>query len=141
MKRACNCVMIRVDSTRTSAKITPVQGYNKVCAGSNPLSVFTIFRFAAYLNQLQDATVLFGLAPCGTIFSFLCWKPQALPSPCSRWDCFSASLPTISGYLSPDHTSCMERGVSSAVAASRAPAHTCLSMLRHDFNIIIFARL
>jgi hypothetical protein len=39
---------------------------------------------------------------------------------------FSASLPTISGYLSPDHISCMEGGVSSAVAAYRAPAHMLL---------------
>jgi len=36
---------------------------------------------------------------------------------------FSVPLPTISGYLSPDHISCMEGGVSSAVAACRAPAH------------------
>jgi hypothetical protein len=36
---------------------------------------------------------------------------------------FSAPLPTISDYLSPDHISCMEGGVSSAVAACRAPAH------------------
>jgi len=28
---------------------------------------------------------------------------------------FSAPLPTISGYPSPDHISCMEGGVSSAV--------------------------
>jgi len=33
-------------------------------------------------------------------------------------------LPIISDYPSPDHISCMEGGVSSAVAASRAPAHT-----------------
>jgi len=32
-------------------------------------------------------------------------------------------LPIISDYLSPDHISCMEGGVSSAVAACRAPAH------------------
>jgi hypothetical protein len=37
---------------------------------------------------------------------------------------FSAPLPTISDYLSPDHISCLEGGVSSAVAAFRAPAHT-----------------
>jgi len=36
---------------------------------------------------------------------------------------FSVPLPTISDYLSPDHISCMEGGVSSAVAACRAPAH------------------
>jgi len=36
----------------------------------------------------------------------------------------SSSLPIISDYPSPDHISCMEGGVSSAVAASRAPAHT-----------------
>jgi len=36
---------------------------------------------------------------------------------------FSAPLPTISDYLSPDHISCLEGGVSSAVAACRAPAH------------------
>jgi len=36
---------------------------------------------------------------------------------------FSVPLPIISDYLSPDHISCMEGGVSSAVAACRAPAH------------------
>jgi hypothetical protein len=37
---------------------------------------------------------------------------------------FSAPLPIISDYPSPDHISCMKGGVSSAVAAYRAPAHT-----------------
>jgi len=37
---------------------------------------------------------------------------------------FSAPLPIISDYPSPDHISCMKGGVSSAVAACRAPAHT-----------------
>jgi len=37
---------------------------------------------------------------------------------------FSAPLPIISDYLSPNHISCREGGVSSAVAAFRAPAHT-----------------
>jgi len=36
---------------------------------------------------------------------------------------FSVPLPIISNYPSPDHISCMEGGVSSAVAACRAPAH------------------
>jgi len=48
-----------------------------MCAGSNPPSVFTIFRFAAYLNLVQEPTVLFGFAPCGSSFSFLLWKSQA----------------------------------------------------------------
>jgi len=39
---------------------------------------------------------------------------------------FSAPLPIISDYLSPDHISCMEGGVSSAVAAYRAPAHMAI---------------
>jgi len=51
-----------------------------VRAGRNSPSVFTIFRFAAYLNQVQEPIVLFGLAPCGSDFSFLLWKPQVLPS-------------------------------------------------------------
>jgi len=36
----------------------------------------------------------------------------------------SELLPTISDYSSPNHISCMEGGVSSAVAAFRAPART-----------------
>ena len=40
----------------------------------------------------------------------------------TRLDFFSAPLPAISSYLSPDHISCIEGGVSSAVAACRAPA-------------------
>jgi len=42
---------------------------------------------------------------------------------------FSAPLPIISDYLSPNHISYMEGGVSSAVAAFRAPAHTLLVLL------------
>jgi len=42
-----------------------------VRAGRNPPSVLTIFSFAAYLNQVQDPKVLFGLAPRGSAFSFL----------------------------------------------------------------------
>jgi len=42
-----------------------------VRAGRNPPSVLTIFRFAAYLNQVQELKVRFGLAPCGSAFSFL----------------------------------------------------------------------
>jgi len=38
-------------------------------------------------------------------------------------DIISVPLPIISDYLSPNHISCMEGGVSSAVAAFRAPAH------------------
>jgi hypothetical protein len=45
---------------------------------------------------------------------------------------FSAPLPIISDYLSPDHISCMKGGVSSAVAAFRAPAHS----LAVTFNLI-----
>jgi len=45
---------------------------------------------------------------------------------------FSVPLPTISGYPSPDHISCMEGGVSSAVAAFRAPAHTIVD----EFDLI-----
>jgi len=59
-----------------------------VRAGSNPPSVFTIFRFAAYLNLVQDPRVLFGFAPCGSDFSFLDWKSQVLPSLYSRLDFF-----------------------------------------------------
>ena len=46
---------------------------------------------------------------------------------------FSAPLPIISDYLSPDHISCMEGGVSSAVAACRAPAHIKVIKL-HEFE-------
>jgi len=94
-----------------------------MCAGSNPPSVFTIFRFAAYLNLVQDPRVLFGFAPCGSSVSFLLWKPQVFTITVRHIGFFSAPLPTISDYLSPDHISCMEGGVSSAVAACRAPAH------------------
>jgi len=59
-----------------------------VRAGRNPLSVLTIFRFAAYLNLVQNPMVLFGLAPCGTDFSFLYWKPQVLPSQYASLDIF-----------------------------------------------------
>ena len=38
-------------------------------AGSNPPSVFAIFRYAAHLDLRQDAAVPFGLAPRGSAFS------------------------------------------------------------------------
>ena len=86
-------------------------------AGRNPLSVLTIFRFAAYLNLVQNPMVLFGLAPCGTDFSFHYWKPQILSSLYTPIWIFSALLPAISDYPSPDHKFYTERGVSSALAA------------------------
>ena len=86
-------------------------------AGRNPLSVLHIFRFAAYLNQMQNSIVLFGFAPCGSDLSFLLWKPQIVSSSYAPSWIFSALLPAISDCLSPDHNFCMERGVSSAVAA------------------------
>ncbi len=51
---------------------------------------------------------------------------------------FSAPLPTISDYLSPDHISCLEGGVSSAVAACRAPAHMKSNWL-YNLNITLQA--
>ena len=97
-----------------------------MCAGSNPPFVSTIFRFAAYLNLVQEPIVLFGFAPCGSAFSFLLWKSQALTLTVRHIGFFSAPLPTISDYPSPDHISCMKGGVSSAVTACRAPAHTIM---------------
>jgi len=95
-----------------------------VCAGSNPPSVFTIFRFAAYLNLVQDLIVLFGFAPRGSAFFILSLEISGFSIIVRQVRLFSAPLPIISDYPSPDHVSCMEGGVSSAVAACRAPAHT-----------------
>ncbi len=94
-----------------------------MCAGSNPPSVFTIFRFAAYLNLVQEPLVLFGLAPCGSAFFIPFMEISGFAIIVRHIGFFSAPLPTISGYPSPDRISCMEGGVSSAVAACRAPAH------------------
>ena len=94
-----------------------------MCAGSNPPSVFTIFRFAAYLNPVQDLMVLFGLAPCGTAFFIPFMETSGFAIIVRHIGFISALLPIISDYPSPDHISCMEGGVSSAVAACRAPAH------------------
>jgi len=66
----------------------------------------------------------------GRLFSFLLWKPQVFTITVRHIGFFSVPLPTISGYLSPNHISCMEGGVSSAVAACRAPAH--MIMLFHN---------
>ena len=94
-----------------------------MCAGSNPPSVFTIFRFAAYLNLVQELKVLFGFAPCGAAFFIPSMEISGFTIIVRHVGFFSAPLPTISGYSSPNHISCMEGGVSSAVAACRAPAH------------------
>ena len=95
-----------------------------MCAGSNPPSVFTIFRFAAYLNLVQDPSVLFGFAPCVSAFFIPSLEISGFAITVRQVGLFSAPLPIISDYPSPDHISCMEGGVSSAVAAFRAPAHT-----------------
>src|SRR3989338_6880703 len=73
-----------------NSNIEHIRNYFKkfVCAGSNPPSVFTILRFAAYLNLVQDPIVLFCFAPCGSSFSFLRWKSQVLPSLCAMLDYF-----------------------------------------------------
>jgi len=74
-----------------------------VSAGRNPPSVLTIFRFAAYLNLVQEHTVRFGLASCGTDFSFRLWKPQAVPSlytPDGIFFCSVASHLRLSIYRS-----------------------------------------
>ena len=94
-----------------------------MCAGSNPPSVFTIFRFAAYLNLVQGPKVLFGFAPCGTAFFIPFMETSGFAIIVRHIGSISAPLPTISDYLSPGHIPCMEGGVSSAVAAFRAPAH------------------
>lgn len=57
-------------------------------AGSNPPSVFTIFRFAAYLNQVQGPKGSVWLCSMWVRFSFLDWKSQVLPSLYSRLDFF-----------------------------------------------------
>lgn len=100
-----------------------------MCAGSNPPSVFTIFRFAAYLNLVQELKVLFGLAPCGAAFFIPFMETSGFAIIVRHIGFFSAPLPIISDYLSPDHISCMEGGVSSAVAACRAPAHMIILFL------------
>lgn len=48
---------------------------------------------------------------------------------CAPYWIFSVPLPIISDYPSPDHISCIEGGVSSAVAACRAPAHIVIILL------------
>jgi len=103
-----------------------------VCAGSNPPSVFTIFRFAAYLNLVQEPLILFGFAPYGSAFFIPSLEISGFAIIVRQVGFFSAPLPTISDYPSPDHISCMEGGVSSAVAAFRAPAHTTYGV----FNLI-----
>jgi len=48
-----------------------------VSASRNPPSVLTIFRFAAYLNLVQNPMVRFGFASCGADISFRFWESQA----------------------------------------------------------------
>jgi len=97
-----------------------------VSAGRNPPSVLTIFRFAAYLNLVQEHMVRFGLASCGTDFHSVSGNLRQYHHCTLQMGFFSVLLPAISDYPSTDHTSCMKGGVSSAVAACRPPAHTWL---------------
>ena len=84
-------------------------------AGHNPPSVFTIFRYAAYLNKVQH--LLFDLAflHTGQIFHSLL-EISGFTIIVRQVGFFSMLLPIISDYPSPDRTCCMEGGVSSAVA-------------------------
>ena len=89
--------------------------FKKVRAGRNPPSVFTIFRYAAYLNKVQR--LLFDLAflRAGQIFHSLL-ETSGFTIIVRQVGFFSVLLPIISDYPSPDRTCCMEGGVSSAVA-------------------------
>jgi hypothetical protein len=86
-----------------------------VRASRNPPSVFTIFRYAAYLNKVQR--LLFDLAflRAGQIFHSLL-ETSGFTIIVRQVGFFSVLLPIISDYPSPDRTCCMEGGVSSAVA-------------------------
>ncbi len=84
-------------------------------ASRNPPSVLTTFRFAAYLNLVQDLWVRFGFASCGTGFHSVSGNLRQNHHR-APGGIFSVLLPIISDYLSPDHISCMKGGVSSAVA-------------------------
>ena len=95
-----------------------------VCAGSNPPSVSTIFRFAAYLNLLQDLKFCLALLHAGRLFHSFSGNLRFYHHRITQVRLISAPLPIISDYPSPDRISCMEGGVSSAVAGFRAPAHT-----------------
>ena len=84
-------------------------------ASRNPPSVFTILRYAAYLNKVQR--LLFDLAflRAGQIFHSLL-ETSGITIIVRQVGFFSVLLPIISDYPSPDRTCCMEGGVSSAVA-------------------------
>ena len=85
-------------------------------ASRNPPSVFTIFRYAAYLNKVQR--LLFDLAflRVGQIFHSVTGNLRLYTITVRQVGFFSVLLPIISDYPSPDRTCCMEGGVSSAVA-------------------------
>jgi len=95
-----------------------------VSAGRNPPSVLSIFRFAPYLNLVQEHRVRFGLASSGTDFHSVSGNLRQYHHSTLQMGFFSGLLPAISDYLSTDHISCMKGGVSSAVAACRPPAHS-----------------
>ena len=95
---------------------------------------YTLFRFAAYLNQMQNSIVLFGFAPCGTDFSFsLPGNLRFCPHRTLQERFFSALLPTISGCPSPDHNFCKERGVSSVVTALCTSSHLYFLEVRMSY--------
>jgi len=100
-----------------------------VRASSNSPSVLTIFRFAAYLNQVQAPIVLFGLAPCGTDFHSVSGNLRFCHHGTLQIGFVSILLPVISDSLSPDHTACKGGEVSSDESAYRSPARTRQSRL------------
>jgi len=105
-----------------------------VRAGRNPLSVLTIFRFAAYLNLVQNPMVLFGLAPCGTDFSFLYWKPQVLPSQYASLDIFCSVANHLWLSIARPQFLHGERSFLCR-SSSRAPARTTSLKLEINFNV------
>jgi len=84
-----------------------------VCAGNNPPSVLTIFRFAAYRAGTYSS-----IWPCSIWVSFFIpfLEISGFAIIVRQIGFFSVLLPVISDYPSLDHISCNEGGVSSAIA-------------------------
>ena len=103
-------------------------------AGHNPPSVFTTFRYAAYLNKVQR--LLFDLAflRAGQMFHSLL-ETSGFTIIVRQVGFFSVLLPIISDYPSPDRTCCMEGGVSSAVAVIVHRLAQYNTMVNHYFSM------
>ena len=77
---------------------------NGMCAESNPPFVFATFSFGSLPGPGTGPAALFGLSPCGSACFIPYMETSGYAIIVLHVGFFSAPLPVVSDYPSPDHT-------------------------------------